>query len=146
MKKRNDVKVVIGGKQYHMGGYESEEYLQSIAAYINAKIEELKMQGSFPKLDADIVNILLQINIADDYFKLKKTQEEITIDYTEKQKENMDLKREIIGLQAKLETFEQENRAMKEENLELQKRLIRMEAELEEKLGYEKQEQGFFHQ
>ena len=132
MKKRNDVKVVIGGKQYNMGGYESEEYLQSIASYINAKTDELKQQGGFPKLDSDIVNILLQINIADDYFKVKKAQEETDREYSEKQKENVDLKREIIGLQAKLETYEQENRVMKEENLDLQKRLIRMEAELEE--------------
>ena len=132
MKKRNDVKVVIGGKQYNMGGYESEEYLQSIASYINAKTEELRQNGGFPKLDSDIVNILLQINIADDYFKMRRSQEEIEREYTEKQKENVDLKREIIGLQAKLETFEQENRAMREENLELQKRIIRMEAEIEE--------------
>ena len=132
MKKRNDVKVVIGGKQYNMGGYESEEYLQSIASYINAKADELKQQGGFPKLDSDIVNILLQINIADDYFKMRRSQEEIEREYTEKQKETVDLKREIIGLQAKLETFEQENRAMREENLELQKRIIRMEAEIEE--------------
>ena len=132
MKKRNDVKVVIGGKQYNMGGYESEEYLQSIASYINAKTDELRQQGGFPKLDSDIVNILLQINIADDYFKMKRSQEEIEREYNEKQKENVDLKREIIGLQAKLETYEQENRAMREENLELQKRIIRMEAEIEE--------------
>lgn len=132
MKKRNDVKVVIGGKQYNMGGYESEEYLQSIASYINAKTDELKQQGGFPKLDSDIVNILLQINIADDYFKLKKSQEEMDREYSERQKENVDLKRDIIGLQAKLETYEQENRVMKEDNLELQKRLIRMEAEIEE--------------
>jgi len=132
MKKRNDVKVVIGGKQYNMGGYESEEYLQSIASYINAKTDELKQNGGFPKLDSDIVNILLQINIADDYFKVKKSQEETDREYSEKQKENVDLKREIIGLQAKLETYEQENRAVREENLELQKRIIRMEAEIEE--------------
>jgi len=132
MKKRNDVKVVIGGKQYNMGGYESEEYLQSIASYINAKTDELKQNGAFPKLDSDIVNILLQINIADDYFKVKKNQDDIERELSEKQKENVDLKREIIGLQAKLETFEQESRAMKEDNLELQKRLIRMEAELDE--------------
>jgi len=132
MQKRNDVKVVIGGKQYNMGGYESEEYLQSIASYINAKSAELKQQGGYPKLDSDIVNILLQINIADDYFKLKKTQEETDRDYSERQKENVDLKREIIALQAKLETYEQENRAMKEDNLELQKKLIRMETEVEE--------------
>ena len=90
MKKRNDVKVVIGGKQYNMGGYESEEYLQSIASYINAKTEELKQQGGFPKLDSDIVNILLQINIADDYFKLRKNQDDIEREITEKQKETLE--------------------------------------------------------
>ena len=132
MKKRNDIKVVIGGKQYNMGGYESEEYLQSLASYINAKMNQLKNNGGVPKLDSDIANILLQINIADDYFKIKKVQEETEKEYLEKQKENMDLKREIISLQAKLETYEQDNRTMKEENLELQKRLIRMEAEIEE--------------
>ena len=132
MNKLNDVKVVIGVKQYNMGVYESEEYLQSLASYINMKTEHLKQQGGFPKLDADISNILIQINIADDYFKLKKQQEETSADYSDKQRENVDLKREIIGLQAKLETYEQENRAMKEDNLELQKRLIRMEAEIEE--------------
>ena len=121
MQKRNDVKVVIGGKQYNMGGYESEEYLQSIASYINSKTEDLKQQPGFPKLDSDIVNILLQINIADDYFKLKKSQDDMERELSEKQKENMDLKREVIGLQA-----------MKDENLELQKRFIRMEAEVEE--------------
>ena len=132
MKERNDIKVVIGGKQYNMGGYESEEYLQSIASYINAKMNQLKSSGGVPKLDSDIANILLQINIADDYFKTKKNQEEIEKEYLEKQRENMDLKRASISLQAKLETYEQENRTMKEENLELQKRLIRMEAEIEE--------------
>lgn len=132
MKKRNDIKVIIGGKQYNMGGYESEEYLQSIASYINVKTAELKQQSGFPRLDSDIVNVLLQINIADDYFKSKKAQEETEREYSEKQKENVDLKREIIGLQAKLETFEQESRAMKDENLELQKRIIRLEAEIEE--------------
>ena len=131
MKKRNDIKVVIGGKQYNMGGYESEEYLQSLASYINAKTNELKNSGGIPKLDSDIANILLQINIADDYFKIKKNQEETEKEYFEKQKENMDLKHEIIGLQAKLETYEQESRTLKEENLELQKRLIRMETEIE---------------
>ena len=132
MKKRTDIKVIIGGKQYNMGGYESEEYLQSLAQYINAKTDELKLQGGFPKLDADISNILVQINIADDYFKLKRSMEETSVESTERQRENMDLKHEVISMQAKLETAEQDNRTLKNENMELQKRLIRLEAELEE--------------
>lgn len=132
MNKRNDVKVVIGGKQYNMGGYESEEYLQSLAEYINAKVEELKRQSGYPRLDSDIRNILLQINIADDYFKLQKSQNEIMLDYNDRQKELVELKKESIVFQTKLEELEQENRTIKEENLELQKKIIRLETELGE--------------
>ena len=132
MPAKTDTEVIIGGQVLTLSGHESEEYLQSIASYINSKTADLKQQGGFPRLDSDIVNILLQINIADDYFKVKKNQEETDRQYAEKQKENVDLKRDIIGLQAKLETYEQEARAMREENLELQKKLIRMEAEIEE--------------
>ena len=63
---------------------------------------------------------------------LCQNEDDLMSGLTEKQKENVDLKRDIIGLQAKLETYEQESRAMKDENLELQKRLIRMEAEIDE--------------
>ena len=44
MNTKNDVEVIINGKQYTLSGYESSEYLQKIATHINEKI------GDFSKL------------------------------------------------------------------------------------------------
>ena len=132
MNKRNDVEVIINGKQYHMGGYESEEYLQKVASYLNAKYAELKKQESYGKLDPDVRNVLMQINLADDYFKVKKGQEETAADSEDKSREIADLRRELITLQTKLDAAELEGQTLREENLELQKKIIRLETELEE--------------
>lgn len=132
MNKRNDVAVVIGGKMYNLGGYESEEYMQKLASYINAKNDELKRQDGYLRMDTELKGILTQINIADDYFKAKRIQEETSSDAEDKIRENAELKRELIGLQTRLESADQENRVLREENLELQKKLIRVETELEE--------------
>ena len=40
MSSKNDTEVIIGGKVIRLSGYESEEYLQKVAAYINGKIAE----------------------------------------------------------------------------------------------------------
>jgi len=132
MNKRNDVAVVIGGEVYNLCGYESEEYMQKIASYLNAKRDEIKLQPGYSQLKADMRDILIQINIADDYFKLKRAQEETSGDAMEKSRENVELRRELIGMQTRVEAAEQENRVLREDNLELQKKLIRVETELEE--------------
>ena len=69
MNKKNDVEVIINGKRYVLCGYESDEYLQKIASYLNNKHQELKDQEYYNSLDTDMRNVLLNINIADDYFK-----------------------------------------------------------------------------
>ena len=38
---KNTAQVVIGGKIITLGGYESEEYFQKVASYINNKMSEL---------------------------------------------------------------------------------------------------------
>ena len=42
MEKKNVTEVVIGGKIYKLGGYESEDYLHQVATYLNNRITELK--------------------------------------------------------------------------------------------------------
>ena len=37
MNSRNYTDVIIAGKVYTLGGYESEEYLQRVAAYLSAQ-------------------------------------------------------------------------------------------------------------
>ena len=47
MNTKNDVEVIINGKQYTLSGYESSDYLQKIANHINDKIAEFKQQESY---------------------------------------------------------------------------------------------------
>ena len=42
MSSKNKTQVIIAGKIYTLSGYESEEYLQRVAAYLNSKITEFK--------------------------------------------------------------------------------------------------------
>ena len=42
MEKKNFTEVVIDGKIYKLGGYESEDYIHQVASYLNNKITEMK--------------------------------------------------------------------------------------------------------
>ena len=131
MNKKNGVEVLINGKRVCLSGYESEEYLQRVASYLNAKYAELKNTESYRMLDLEMKNMVLQLNLADDYFKLKKQMEEASGDSVAKSSEIFDLKHEVITAQTKLEAAQREIEALKKENIEAQKRIIRLETELE---------------
>ena len=77
MSPKTDTEVIIGGRVLTLSGYESEEYLQKVASYINNKLAEYNRVESFRRQPADIQNILVELNIADDYFKAKKQIEEM---------------------------------------------------------------------
>ena len=68
MSTKTDTEVIIAGKVFTLSGYESEEYLQRVASYINNKIAEYNKVDSFKRQSLDTQNVLLQLNIADDYF------------------------------------------------------------------------------
>ena len=40
MSSKNTTEVILGGKVFKLSGYESEEYLQRVASYINNKLTE----------------------------------------------------------------------------------------------------------
>lgn len=46
---KNTAQVVIGGKIITLGGYESEEYFQKVASYINNKIAELSEMPGYTR-------------------------------------------------------------------------------------------------
>ena len=69
---KNTTQVLIDGKIITLGGYESPEYLQKVAAYLNQKISELSQSAGYNRLSVDTKHTLLALNIADDYFKSKK--------------------------------------------------------------------------
>ena len=44
---KNTTQVLIDGKIITLGGYESPEYLQKVAAYLNQKISELSQSAGY---------------------------------------------------------------------------------------------------
>ena len=49
MSVKTDTEVIIGGKVFTLSGYESEEYLQKVASYINNKTAEYAKVESFKR-------------------------------------------------------------------------------------------------
>ncbi|MCR4727877.1 MAG: cell division protein ZapA [Lachnospiraceae bacterium] len=130
MAAKNDTEVIIGGKVLHLSGYESEEYLQKVAAYINGKITEYGRVESFRRSPVDTQNLLLQLNIADDYFKAKKQISLLEDEISAKERELYDLKHELIASQIKLDNSEKSVKALRSDLDESNKKLIRLETEL----------------
>lgn len=130
MGKRNDTEVIINNKQYKLSGFENEEYLQRIAAFLNSKISELKQTDGYKNLDNDTKVLFLQINLADEYFKVKSKYEESEADSDSKSNEIYALKHEIMNLQAKLDLAQAEVEKQKQLNIEEQKKNVRLETEL----------------
>ena len=132
MNRRNDVEVNIDGKKFSLSGYESAEYLQKVAAYLNGKLAEFKSQDFYRMLDTDLRNLLMQINIADDYFKVKTQLDDLERERDGNATEIFDLRHELVLAQTKLEAAELDLELLRQENLEMQKQLIRLETELGE--------------
>ncbi len=91
-----------------------------------SKIESYKRQP------IDMQNVLMQLNIADDYFKAKKQISMLEEEIQAKEKELYDLKHELISTQIKLENTENTVKDMQREMNEDAKKIIRMETELKD--------------
>lgn len=129
MAQKNDIPVIINGQVYTLSGYESEEYLQGIAMYINNKITECKSSEHYRKLNAEYQGVLLALNIADDYFKVKKQAEESGKVEDEKDKQLYDLRHEVIETRIKQESALKLVEEYKEQVNALQRKIIQLEAE-----------------
>ena len=112
MASKTDTEVIIGGKVFTLSGYESEEYLQKVASYINNKVNEYNKIDSFRRQPMDTQGVLLQLNIADDYFKAKKQITTLEEELQAKDKELYDLKHELISAQIKLESSQEQVKAL----------------------------------
>lgn len=134
MSEKTSAEVLIGGKVYTLSGYEGEEYLQKVAAYINNKLSEFDNTEGYRRLPADMKATLLELNIADDYFKAKAQAEKLEQQIEAKDKEIYDLKHDLISNQIKTESDEKEMKRLEKENQELLLNKAKLEASLEESL------------
>ncbi len=130
MSSKNYIDVIIDGKIYNIGGFESEAYLQKVASYINNMIMEFKQNDSYRMQKMDMQRILLEINIANDYFKAKKQADLLESDLEIKEKEVYDLKHELIISDSKAETAQKELEEALEKIKSLEKEVVKLQAKI----------------
>ena len=77
MAAKNDIDITIGGKTFTLSGVESEAYLREVASYLNEKLKNFSDDAAYWKLPNDMRNVMLQLNLADDYFKERSRVQEL---------------------------------------------------------------------
>ena len=132
MSSKNNAEVIIGGKVFTLSGYESEEYLQKVATYINNKLTEFNREDSYRRQSVEVRSNLVYLNIADDYFKAKKMADTLEAEIDAKEKEIYDLKHELIAAQIKVDASNKEINELKEDISNYQKNVVRLETELDD--------------
>ncbi|MBQ7677014.1 MAG: cell division protein ZapA [Lachnospiraceae bacterium] len=134
MSAKKSAEVVIGGKLYTLSGYEEEEYLQKVAGYINNKIAEFNEVDGFKRLPQDMKATLIQLNIADDYFKVRDQVEKFEADMEQKEKELYDLKHDLISDQVRFDALQETIDSLESEKKELLHTKEKLEASLQDAL------------
>lgn len=135
MNNRTETDVIINGKQYSIIGYESEEYLQRVASYINSKYAEMRSQKWYKDMNPDMRAVVMQINLADDYFKLKQQLTDLTDETEDRDNEIYKLKHDLIAAQGDIQELQRKIEKLQQANLDEQKKSVRLETELN---GYKK--------
>lgn len=134
MSAKTSADVLIGGKIYTLSGYESEDYLQRVANYINGKINEFDEMEQFRRFPGEMKATLVELNIADDYFKAREQAEKLDQDVKEKDREIYELKHELISLRIKAESSDKTASDLEKENRQLLLYKAKLENALEDAL------------
>ena len=131
---KNTAQDVIDGKIITLGGYESEEYFQKVAAYMNNKICELSLMPGYSRLAMETKHTLISLNITDDYFKAKKQAEVYEQDLQQKDQEMYDLKHELISLRMQIEEAQKHEQEALEQKSLLEGKNKELEKQIDELL------------
>lgn len=105
---KNQTEVVIAGKILSISGEEDAAYMTEVAAFINDKLRELQKTENYGRLSPEYKQIMLGMNLADEYFREKKKAEILEAELELKDKELYSLKHELINLQLDLEKLQKE--------------------------------------
>lgn len=133
MAEKKVIKVLIGGKVMTMSGYESEEYMQRVASYINSKIEEYEKTDAFRKASSDIKHRMLELNFADNYFKEKMHVEELEQNLKEKLDQLDNSKHECAIRGVMIDDLKNDIEKLKKEQHENEKTILKLQMELKDR-------------
>ena len=139
MNTMNDLEVIINNKRYTISGYESEEYLQKIARerYLAAGVFGTQIPSTSPPLrthandnhmDSEIRNVLMQINLADDYYKAIRQKSDLEAELERKEKELFEVKHLLVEMQAQNDDLTKQLADCNHNYNEAQRRIIQLES------------------
>ncbi|MDA3846261.1 MAG: cell division protein ZapA [Vallitaleaceae bacterium] len=134
MSPANNTKVLIGGNVYTLSGDESEEYIQRVALYINNKLDEIKQSDNAKQLNTRLLSVLLEINIADDYFKTKEQIQTLEGTLSSKDQEIRKVEQEKTELLTKIVAMDHEKEVLNETIEALKAEILGYKSELNEYL------------
>jgi cell division protein ZapA len=69
------IQVEIFGQPYQIKAGADPEYIKRVAAYVDVKMKELA--SATPTVDSLKIAVLAALNIADEYFQLKRTKQDV---------------------------------------------------------------------
>ncbi|MBP5608006.1 MAG: cell division protein ZapA [Lachnospiraceae bacterium] len=133
MAEKRVIKVLIAGKVMTMSGYESEEYMQKVAAYINSKIEEYEKTDAFRHASSDIRHRMLELNFADSYFKEKEHSEDLEQRLKDKINELDEMKHNYVNSQVMVDDQKKDVDSLEAKLRESEKSVTRLQTTLQER-------------
>ncbi len=108
-----ETQVVVGGKVIKVSGYESSEYHQKLASYINNMISEFEKQDGYRLRSSDLRALMIQLNLADEYFKAQERCEKLEEQVKERDKAIYDLRHDVVKIQMELDNTIKENKELR---------------------------------
>jgi len=126
---KNTVEVVIAGKVYKISGFESAEYLHQVAVYINDKLAEFQKIEGYRRQNTDQKQLMLNMNLADDFFKAKRQADKLSAELEKKERELYSVRHDLIEVQLTKENLDKELEEFKAKNAELEAELEKLKSE-----------------
>ncbi len=133
MEKKNSFSITLAGKPYKLCGEESSEYLSRVGSYIEGKYAKFSSEISFRTLPMDMQHVLLQLNIADDYFKC---MEELSLSMRKQEEQAQELekmKSSLVAMQVKYDNLETSAKMIEKKYQESKDKINKLENRLKNK-------------
>ena len=127
MKDKNHFNITLAGKSYTLAGDESSEYLSTVVDYIEGKYADYSANISFRTQPMDMQHVMLEVNIADDYFKCKEQVEILNRKLEEQAAELERMKNSLVSMQVRYENLESSTKLTQKKYQEAKARILQLE-------------------
>ena len=112
MMEKNYTDVVIDDKVYTVGCDRDSAYMQEVAAYVNEKLQSMRSQSGFNKQPYGSRQIMILMNMADDYMRMKLAADEMKTRYQEQENEFYNMKRELVSMKMQMDQIRLQNQVL----------------------------------